>query len=394
MTYEINNQGIQTPELADIINNLITQYQNVYGANINVSQNTPDGQLINIKAQNQVDTNEVANYIYNSFDPRIAEGRALDRNVAYHGIKRNGGSYSQIPINLNINATTTLQGLDNNYNDPTGTGFTVADNAGNNYILITTTIVQTGNNILSFRAQNLGVLQPQLNSITNIITPQVGVIGCNNPSAPIQIGVDEESDYDLRNRFNNSFELGGYGNFGNVISALYDLEGVNSVSGENNYTNVISANGTEPHTVWLIIQGGADDELATTIWQTLSSGCGMRGNNSIPVKNIFGNYDYILFDRPTIENLFIEFDLIKKNNLVIIDETYLKQQLINNLKLVINQQIDISQINCILTNINNNLVYSKIKVSKNGTDWFDLINNTNINYIFTLSINNIIININ
>lgn len=240
MTYEIDKNGINLPNINDITDNLISQYQNVYGTNINVEQNTPDGQLINIKAQNQTDVNEIATYIYNSFDPNIAEGRALDRNVAYNGIKRNAGSYTQVPISMTANQTASLKGLNDNYTNPSGTGFTVADNLGNSYILITSTEVQAGTNILTFRAQNIGVIQPTLNTITNILTPQLGIVSCNNPSAPLQIGVEEESDYDLKNRFNQTFALGGLGNFDSLISSILNLNGVLSVSGENNWTNETS----------------------------------------------------------------------------------------------------------------------------------------------------------
>ena len=201
--YSITTNGIELPTLQEILNYWTEQLKSIYGENINLSQNTPDGQLLNILAQQQIELNQILTYIYNSFDPQVAEGKALDRNVAYNGIQRNAGSYTIVPITITCNQATTLQGLDNNYTNPAGTGFTVSDSSGNNYILISTTTLQAGNSILEFRAQDIGVIEPALNTINIISTPQLGIVSVNNPSAPVQIGVDEESDYDLRNRFNN-----------------------------------------------------------------------------------------------------------------------------------------------------------------------------------------------
>ena len=78
----------------------------------------------------------------------------------------------------------------------------------------------------------------------------------------------------------------------------------------------------------------------------------------------------------------------------VIDEDYLKEQLIQQLKFKINDLIDASQIDNILTSINNNLVYTNIEVSNNGNNYYDFIRNTNINYIFSLSTENINITIN
>lgn len=392
--YNIDTNGLQLPTLQEIIDYWTLQLQSIYGENINLEQNTPDGQLLNILAQQQIEFNEILTYIYNSFDPQVAEGRALDRDVAYNGIQRKAGTYTIVPITVNCNQTVNLQGLDNNYTDPAGTGFTVSDSNGNNYILISSIEVQAGNSILEFRAQNIGEIQPVLNSINIISTPQLGVVSVNNASAPVQVGNDEENDYILRNRFNNSFTLGGAGDFDTIISGIYSLDGVTNINGENNVTNTISAAGTPAHSVWLIVQGGDTDDIAQTIKSTISTGCGMRGEVSVGINNNLGSVDYYKFDRPSFERLYIMFEITKKNINTVIDEDYIKQQLIDNLTFKINDLIDASKIDNILTSIDDNLVYTNIEVSNDGTNYQDFIKNKNINYIFSLSKDDINITIN
>lgn len=392
--YNIDTNGLTLPNLNDIIDYLTNGFKTIYGDNINLEQNTPDGQFLNILAQCIIDLQELSQYIYNSFDLENSEGRALDRNAGIIGVQRQAGSYTIVPIDIVANDTTTLQGLDSNYTNPTGTGFTVSDNNGNNYILISSTTILSGTTTLQFRAQEIGAIEPVLNTITNITTPQLGIVSANNSSAPLIIGVDEESDKQLKDRINNSFALGGTGSFENIKSYLYQLQGVISVGGENNNTGSTSSNGTPAHSVWVIVEGGDDDYIANTIYKTLNTGCPMRGATEVKVIDQDGVENIIKFDRPSTESLYILMTVEAKDNNTVIDTDIIKTNLINNLKLGLNDIVDSSKINNILTNIDDTLIYYDIQVSKDGITYSNMVNNTNLNYIFTLSSNNINITVN
>ena len=390
--YNLDTNGLTLPTLNDILTYLTEAYKQIYGDNINLEQNTPDGQFINILGQCIIDIQELVQYVYNSFDLQNSEGRALDRNAALIGVQRKSGSYTIVPIDITASQATSLSGLDNNYTNPAGTGFTIADDNGNNYILISSTTIQQGTTTLQFRAENIGKVEPTLNTITNIITPQLGIISAINASAPLNIGIEEESDYQLKNRINSSFGLGGKGSFENIKSYLYQLDGVISVGGENNNTGSTSSNGTPAHSVWIIVEGGDNDDIANTIYQTISTGCGMRGATEVIVTDQYGIQNIIKFDRPTTEDLYIKMDVEAKDNNTIIDIDNIKNNLINNLKLELNDIIDSSKINEVLTNIDDSLVYYNIEVSKDNINYYNLIANTNLNYIFILNANNITIN--
>lgn len=45
--YNIDNEGIKTPTLSNILEYLENSMKSIYGENIDLSQNTPDGQWIN-----------------------------------------------------------------------------------------------------------------------------------------------------------------------------------------------------------------------------------------------------------------------------------------------------------------------------------------------------------
>ena len=392
LNYTLDCNGLTLPTLNEIITFLENGFKTIYGNDINLNSNTPDGQLINILAQLQTDINEVITNLYNSLNPNLAVGVSLDSLVAYHMIARNSGSYTIVPITIEVNKSLTLKGLDDNYNTLEASDvFTVSDNSGNQFYLINSYTFEEGetNKTLQFRAKDIGQVQVSLESITNIDTPQVGVISVINSSNITTMGTNEETDLDLRNRFNKTYANGGRGSFDNIISNLLSLEGVSIASGENNNTNITSKAGTPPHSVWLIVQGGDNKEIANSIYSTLNAGCGMRGDTTYTLYTPQNIAVDIKWDRPIYEDLYIKFTIIKKYQGSIIDTNYLKEQLITNLTLSLYQTLDINQVSCLLKDIQNDLIYTDIKLSKDNNNWLDIITNTNYNYIFELDKDNI-----
>lgn len=390
----INGKGLNLPKLQEILDYFINGLKYIYGEDINLDQNTQDGQFANIITQSIEDIQQIQSYIFNSFDVNASIGRILDRNVAYNGIKRKKGAYTLVPIDITFDRTTILKGLDDDYENTNQTTFTISDNLGNNYYLISSYEYeydeQETSKTLLFRAELMGKIEPVLMTINNIVTPQLGVIEVNNNSAPQQIGNEEESDVDLLKRFKNTFALGGIGAFNNIKSALLNIDNVVSVDGENNGTNETSFNGTPPHSVWLIVEGGEDDEVAETIYKTLGSGCGMRGETLINVIDVYGVANLIKFDRPIIQNYYVKFRITNKN-----DYSYnindLKEYLVNNYVLKLGKNANSTDIDIVLNNANNNLVYGEIKVSNDNVNWYDLLNPSTKRHILTLNINNITI---
>ena len=75
----IDETGIHTQTVDEIVSELTTEYKNIYGQDINVDSDTPDGQRINIEAQAKADVLDFAVQLYNSFDVDAVGGVAQDR---------------------------------------------------------------------------------------------------------------------------------------------------------------------------------------------------------------------------------------------------------------------------------------------------------------------------
>ena len=98
MSDTLDETGLTLQGLTDLVNGLVADLQNIYGSDINVDPDSPDGQAINIIAQFGIDMREVLQSIYASFDPDQASGTTLDQRVALNGVQRNGGTFTIVPI--------------------------------------------------------------------------------------------------------------------------------------------------------------------------------------------------------------------------------------------------------------------------------------------------------
>ena len=111
MADSIDSNGLQVKTANEITSDLKTGFKTIYGADINLDSNTPDGQLVGIMAQIAVDLRELLVAINNSFDPDQAQGVLLDQRCAINNVVRQGGTYTVQPIDVTVSTTTTLSGL-------------------------------------------------------------------------------------------------------------------------------------------------------------------------------------------------------------------------------------------------------------------------------------------
>ncbi len=196
-TIDANGIQIQTyPEIvSDIVNgsSFAPGLVVIYGSDINVDSNTPDGAIVNLWALSKEDMLQFGVGLYNSFNPDTAVGQALDGIAQYNALTRKGGTYTQTEVVVTTNQSVNLNGLD----DSTATPFQAIDGNGNIVNLITSVTVGSGEHTLNFQSANMGFVQLIQNTITVIVTPQAGVIAVNNPNPPYNIGANQETEYQL-----------------------------------------------------------------------------------------------------------------------------------------------------------------------------------------------------
>ena len=309
MPDSFNQNGLSVMTAAEITTALVTGMQAIYGADIQTDQNSPDGQFIGILTQMAVDVRELLVSINNGFDPDQAIGAILDQRVTLNNIKRYGGTYTLQPIDVTVNKTVALQGLDANAESPTGTGYTIQDQNGNEFILLDTTTLTAGTTSLSFRAALLGAVNLPINTINQFVTIVNGVVSVNNSSAPTAVGAAQELDSQLRTRRKSSVGISSNGYLNGLEGTLGQLTGVVSAIVYENYTGTVDGNGIPAHGIWAIVEGGANTDIANAIYQKKDPGANMKGSVSVTVTKLDGSPFVVLFDRPSAAPLYIKFTI-------------------------------------------------------------------------------------
>lgn len=368
---------IQT--LTEIRDELVSGLQSIYGADINLDPNTPDGQLVNIIAQAKIDMLELINEVFASFDPDQAIGVNLDRRCAINGIQRAGGTYTQQLVSVTVDRALTLNGLD------TSTApFTVQDPEGNRYQLVTTTAFALAETQpLTFQAVEVGAVTSALNTITDVVTITLGVTGVNNPTTATTVGVAQESDPALRTRRARSVSIPSKGYLDGLIGALLDLDSVTQVEVFENFTDVTDLRGIPPHSIWVIVLGGTSADIAQVIYVKRSLGCGMKGATEVSIVQADGLEIIIKFDRPISQPLYIRFNVEAITGVVDLD--YLRDQLLLQLTYGINQAADSSRVVALAKAIYPNASISEEGVSTDGVGYFSLVVPDTVQHQFTVA---------
>lgn len=309
----IDANGLQTATQSELVNNFTTAFQTIYGADIDLSSNSPDGQMMMIFLQAVLDLEDLLTQIYNTFDPDNAIGVVLDQRVAINGIQRQNGTPTLTQVLITVTQALNLFGLDQTLQPV----YTVADNAGNQYqLLITQFIASPGTYSFPFQAAVPGALNTIPNTITVPVTIVLGVTVINNPSPATTIGEAEESDAALRLRRQKSVSLASQGYYAGLLAALENIPGVTSAFIEENTSDIVNADGVPGHSIWVIVGGtGAASAIAQAIYTKRNAGCGMFGTVFFVITQVDGNPFVVYWDDVVEENLFIRFDASSLNGI-------------------------------------------------------------------------------
>jgi hypothetical protein len=396
MSNAITSTGLVTDDLPTIVTDLTTGLQGIYGAAINVDQNAPDGQFINIFAQAIIDKLELIAAVYASFDPDRASGSVLDERVTINNIVRGGGTYTIQLIDITVSQTVTLPGLDGNFNNVNGTGYTVQDDAGNQFILVDTTTLTAGVTTLEFRAALLGTVQTVIGTITNFVTVVLGVTSINNSVVASTVGQNQETDAELRIRRQNSVAIAAQGYLNGLLGAVLAVTGVTEAQLYENNADTATTYGQPAHSMWLIVAGGANTDIANAIYNKKSFGANMYGGVTVPITTPSGLIFNAMFDRPTAINLYIQFNIHKTTG-TSFDTTGIENYMQANLLYNISQIAETSSITAVaLAAINATSgggVPIDLKISLDGITYVDYLTVPNLAQQFVVSPSNISITV-
>lgn len=394
MATELTALGLTISTLQELVDELTAEMQAIYGADINVDPNSPDGQMINIFAQAAEDILEVLLDSYNTFSVQGAYGTTLDQRVALNGIARRQGTYTLTDVSVTTNQALTLTGQDALISDPTATVFTVQDDNGNQFQLIDTYVFASADTqSLAFKAVDIGAVETTPNTITNQSTTVLGVTAVNNPTPATSVGVNEETDAQLKIRQAASFSLASTGPADAVEAALQATADILDAYVLENFTNA-EVNTIPAHSIWAIVLGGTDADIAQAIYSKKGIGCGLKGSQSYTIARPNGNGYVAKWDTAVAQPLYIEFSIQGRVAGTAFDADFLADALaeaLNPYKL--GQNPTIGDVISAMITISPTGYLTNVGVSTDGLTYFEVVTPTTaINY-FTVDAANIDISV-
>lgn len=384
----IGNSGLVIQTLEEIVEDLKAQYKGVYGQNINIEQNSPDGQLINIAAQAKMDILDLITQYYNNLDPDRAVGVPQQILYKLNGLTIKAYTYSYCYVDAVITESVTLQGLDDNLESEEGTGYTVRDVNGNRWILTHTQNLDPGTYTLNFRAANLGAITSNPNTIKVMETIQRGVASVNNPTANYITGGQGETAAEFRLRRNKSMAVPSQGFDESIQSQMLNLINVTQCKVYDNREDE-TVNGIPAHTVWIIVEGGTPEEIGEVIYHNIPPGIPMKGNQLVQVpRSITGELENIYYDIPTAVPLYIQAT-IKQFGATTIDTDFVKSQL-ELLTFEIQQMATTADISTVMSNAIGAIgTPYDITISTDETTWAEYATPSGLDEYFVISAANI-----
>lgn len=386
MPNSFDGNGLQVKTQSELVQNLTQDFQDIYGEDINVESNSPDGQMINVFAQCVEDFYQLLSQVYTSFDPDQAIGNVLDQRVAINGVQRKAGTYTYVNVDVVCDRSVTLNGLDQ-YSEEDA--YTISDSEGNEFCLSATSPVSTGTNSLVFRAKNVGQVEVLPNTITTPVTIILGVTSVNNPSGATVTGENEETDAELRERRKRAVSISNVGYTEGLQAALENIPDVTKASVFQNRTNVTDTFGIPGHSVWVIVQGGTNADIGAVMDAKMAPGIGMKGTQSVMVPQVDGSIETYYFDRPTQELLYVTLNVTPLNGQVL-DEDYLKGE-IAKMTFQPYETVDSSAIICYTKSIQDNIALT-CQISTDGVTWETVATPSNLDKYFYITTASITIN--
>ena len=272
----ITDKGVLAPTYSEVLTELQKKFRAIYGQDINLDNDTADGQWLGIVASAINDANAALTASYTGYAPSTASGTALSSIVRTNGISRNRASFSSVDLRCIGQAGSTIS------------GGIVEDENGNRWKLPETVVLTPQGEItVTAICSKEGAIEALPGTVTKIMTPTLGWQTVSNPAAAA-VGQAVETDAQLRARQKQSVALPSRSVFEGILASVAAIDGVSAISGIDNDTSKTDTNGIPSHSIAIIADGGDTQAIADAIFRKKGPGTGTYGNTS---QQVFDRYD-------------------------------------------------------------------------------------------------------
>lgn len=295
--YGISDSGFKIKRLDVIIEEQEADYKNVFGNDIVLTPQSPQGQEISNWANSDSLIWEMAGLAYNSCDPKYVTGSGQDRLFLLNGLKRKKATKSTVIATITGTPGIVLPLLPNP---------TLASSTNGNIFQITaaTTIPPSGTINVQFVSIDAGEFTAPAGSLNSFETPISGNPSITNAQDAV-VGTNEETDSVFRSRQKISTANNATNIIDSLKGVLFQVEGVREVKVFDNKTPVTDSRGIPAHRFSPIVDGGSNEEVAQAIFLNHTAGNVSFGNVTVPVENSLSQIIDVEFSRPIDVDIWV-----------------------------------------------------------------------------------------
>jgi hypothetical protein len=304
----LTTDGFETKTLADILASIVARQRATIDTNLDTTEFEIIGQLNDIYASELAELWEVAQEVYDSFDPDKAVGQQQDSLYSLTATLRLGARKSTVVARVTLEPGTNI-----------AAGDAVASVAGSNSTtrfqnrdpMVNTTGATSLFDVL-FVAQVFGPVAANATSLTVKETSPIGWTAITNP-LDAELGSLIESDSAYRTRRVRELAAQGGGTFPGMRADLLQLSTVRAaIVIENDSDDTVA--GLPPHAFECVVRSdaGAGDEanVAALIWGNKPLGINPFGAITVSVPDSEDVLHAVSFSRPTELQIYLSLRLL------------------------------------------------------------------------------------
>lgn len=274
----INETGISAPTTEEILTGVLNDYNQAFGGNLNITTvATPQYVLASEEAQAIALTNAAIAYTLSQFDPSTAEGRFQDALGRIYFITRKTGTPTVVSATCTGQPGAVLP-AGSRARSTTGDIYESQGDA---------TFNENGSATVTFANVEKGAIECAPGTLIYIDQAVLGWDAVYNETAGIT-GTDIENRAAFEQRRYATTTLNAKSTTQAIYSNLAQLDGVLNVYVCENDTNATKTEGATdyplaPHSIYCAVVGGADKDIAKTIWDKKPAGISTNGNTTVTV---------------------------------------------------------------------------------------------------------------
>lgn len=295
----LDEKGFTKKTYSEIIDEMNSKAKELFGEDVNTNSYSILGIIIRIIAWFLSILWDGLERVYNSRYIKKSDGIQLDYHGGDKNLKRNPATNAYTTLNF-----TGLPGyvilMETQFGTTAGINFMLTDDV---------TLDSNGNGsgeAVSIETGNINNVPAD--TITEQVEPVEEIYTVTNPEAATG-GADQEDNASYKQRLLQNNESNGKGTANAIITALLNTPGVRSATAVFNKTMEPDADGNPPKSVHAYVLGGNSEDIAASLFDSVSGTSQTVGQQQVTVKDLSGVDHVVCFDWAEEVQIYLSIDI-------------------------------------------------------------------------------------